>query len=77
MICSVAGGSSPSRIGKNVYIDDKRYLTLKVEAFNVLNHPNFALNVFSTNFGDPTRFGRIQNTFSGPRIVELVVKFSY
>jgi hypothetical protein len=43
----------------------------------VLNHANFALNVFSTNFGDPTRFGRIQNTFSGPRIVELVVKFSY
>ena len=57
--------------------DDKRYLTFRIEAFNVLNHPNFALQQGSANIGDPTNFGRILNTFSAPRIVELVVKFTY
>jgi len=65
-------------LGKNFYvIDDRRYLTFKVEAFNVLNHPNFALQAGSANISDPTTFGRIQNTFSAPRIVELVLKFTY
>jgi len=26
---------------------------------------------------NPATFGRIQNTFSAPRIVELVLKFTY
>ena len=46
-------------IGKNLYIDDKRYFTFKVGAFNVFNHPNFALNNLSTNFDDPTSLGEL------------------
>jgi len=64
-------------LSKDVRFDDKRYLTFRIEAFNVLNHPNFALQQGSANMGDPTNFGRIQNTFSAPRIVELVLKFTY
>jgi hypothetical protein len=65
-------------LGKNFYVIDKtRYVTFRVEAFNVLNHPNFALQAGSADMSDPTSFGRIQNTFSAPRIVELVLKFTY
>jgi hypothetical protein len=64
-------------IGKNFYFDDRRYATFKVEAFNVLNHPNFAIQAGSADMSNPATFGRIQNTFSAPRIVELVLKFTY
>ena len=57
--------------------NDSRYVTFRVEAFNVLNHPNFALQAGSANIGDLTTFGRIQNRFSAPRIVELVLKFTF
>jgi Carboxypeptidase regulatory-like domain len=64
-------------VSKNVYVTDARYLTFRIEAFNVLNHPNLAIQAGSANIADPTTFGRIQNTFSAPRIVELVIKFTY
>jgi hypothetical protein len=64
-------------LSKNVSLTNSRYITFRVEAFNVLNHSNFALQAGSANIADPTTFGRIQNTFSAPRIVELVLKFTY
>ena len=64
-------------LSKNFYVDDRRYFTFRIEAFNVLNHPNLALGAGSGTSSNPTTFGRIQNTFSAPRIVELVVKFTY
>ena len=62
-------------LSKNLYLDDKRYLTLKIEAFNALNHANWGAP--NSDISDPTSFGRITGTFSPPRIVELVVKFNY
>jgi hypothetical protein len=64
-------------VSKDFHFDDRRYLTLRIEAFNAFNHPNFALGATSGNIADPGNFGRILNTFSSPRIVELAVKFSY
>jgi len=64
-------------LSKNFALDDKRYFTLRVEAFNVLNHPNFAVQAGSMDISNPATFGRVQNTFSAPRIVELVAKFTY
>ena len=64
-------------ISKDFHLDDRRYFTLRIEAFNVLNHPNFALQVGSANLADPTSFGRIQNTFSAPRVIELAARFTY
>jgi hypothetical protein len=65
-------------ISKNFYvIDDRKYVTFRVEAFNVLNHPNFALQAGAGDMSSPSTFGRITNTFSAPRIVELVLKFTY
>jgi hypothetical protein len=64
-------------LSKDVRFTDSQYATFRIEAFNVFNHPNFALQQGSADFGDPANFGRILNTFSSPRIVELVVKFTY
>jgi hypothetical protein len=64
-------------LGKNFYFNNARYLTFRLEAFNLFNHPNFALQAGSADMSNPTTFGRIQNTFSAPRIVELVLKFVY
>jgi hypothetical protein len=62
-------------LSKDLYIDDRRYFTLKLEAFNALNHPNWGPP--NSDIADPTSFGRISNTFSPARIVELVIKFNY
>jgi hypothetical protein len=64
-------------LSKNFYFTDRRYATIRIEAFNVLNHPNFAIQAGSANIADPTTFGRIQNTFAAPRVVELVLKFTF
>ena len=53
-------------LSKNLYLDDKRYLTLKIEAFNALNHANFALQQGAVDISDPTSFGKVLNTFSAP-----------
>jgi hypothetical protein len=62
---------------KDFRFDDRRYATFKIEAFNVLNHPNFAISQDAADMGNPTSFGKILNTFSAPRIVELVLKFTF
>jgi hypothetical protein len=63
-------------LGKNFYFGD-RYVTFRLEAFNLFNHPNWAIQAGSADFSVPTTFGHVQNTFSAPRIVELVLKFTY
>ena len=62
-------------LGKDFYIDNKRYLTLRIEAFNALNHPNWGAP--NSDISDPTSFGKINGTFNPPRIIELVAKFTY
>jgi hypothetical protein len=62
-------------LSKNLYIDDRRYLTFRIEAFNAFNHPNWGAP--NSDISDPTSFGKIIQSFSAPRIIELVVKFNY
>jgi hypothetical protein len=64
-------------ISKNFYLDDKRYLSFRAEAFNVFNHPNFNLDLGHANMADPGSFGKVAGTISAPRIIELALKFVF
>ncbi|MBV8834635.1 MAG: hypothetical protein JO108_36005 [Acidobacteriaceae bacterium] len=49
-------------------------LTIRVDAMNALNHPNFGLP--STSVGTPGGAGIISST-QGPRVVQLGARFSF
>ena len=62
-------------LSKRFDVGSERYLELRAEAFNLTNTPSFSPP--ARNIGDPATFGRITNTVSLPRNVELVVKFFF
>jgi hypothetical protein len=61
-------------LGKRFYMG-QRYFEFKLEAFNVLNHPN--MGPPARNFGDANTFGKITSTIGNPRILELGFKFFF
>ena len=63
-------------LSKDLYVDNRGYFTFRVEAFNVLNHPNWGCAGPRTSGPRHVREA-FTNTFYAPRIVELVVKFTY
>jgi hypothetical protein len=59
-------------------------VTIRVEAFNVLNHTNLGLPNRNLNFnrGDgsyavDSSFGRIDETANGARVLEFAAKFVF
>jgi outer membrane receptor protein involved in Fe transport len=62
-------------IGKRVNIGGPRYGEIRVEAFNVLNHPSFGAP--NRDIAAAGSFGTITNTVSSPRVIELVFKFYF
>jgi hypothetical protein len=62
-------------LGKRFQINGRRSAQVRIEAFNVLNHPSFGPP--GRNIADPNTFGTITTTVSAPRTVELVVKFNF
>ena len=52
-----------------------RYLEIRAEAFNILNHPNFGPP--GRDINTPNTFGIFTSTVGSPRVVELVAKFFF
>ena len=52
-----------------------RYLEVRAEAFNLLNHPNFGPP--GRDINTPSTFGIFTSTVGNPRVIELVAKFYF
>jgi len=62
-------------LSKRFDMGGERYLEVRAEAFNLTNTPSFTFP--GRNIADVNTFGKITNTVSLPRNVELVVKFFF
>ena len=62
-------------LAKRFSVGGDRYLELRAEAFNALNHPNWGPP--GRNIADPTTFGIITSTVNAPRVVEFALKFYF
>jgi outer membrane receptor protein involved in Fe transport len=71
-------------LDKNFDLGSAKFLTIRVEAFNVLNHTNLGLPNRNLNFNrgdgsfsvDPT-FGRIDEIANSQRVLEFAAKFVF
>jgi hypothetical protein len=61
---------------KRVRLDDRRNLELRLEAFNVFNHPQFyGAGAVDGNIVSPT-FGEIESA-AAPRFIQIAAKFNF
>jgi hypothetical protein len=61
-------------LSKKFRLTEKYSLTFRSEAFNIFNHPNFAIT--NTAFGTAP-FGIYSSTVGNPRILQLALKFDF
>jgi Carboxypeptidase regulatory-like domain len=64
---------------KDLRASETTHVEFRIEAFNVTNHPNFALPS-NLNFSDPASFGQIRATVDAPndaRQIQFAVKFYF
>jgi outer membrane receptor protein involved in Fe transport len=61
-------------LDKNFEFGGARYLTLRIEAFNVLNHTNLGLPVRDIEDGN---FGKITEVANSQRVLEFAAKFVF
>jgi Carboxypeptidase regulatory-like domain/TonB dependent receptor len=61
-------------LGRTFKTREGQNLLLRLEAFNILNHPNFAL---PNNNQSSNTFGQITSTVGNPRILQLAVKYMF
>jgi len=62
-------------LSKTFDVGGSRHIEFRAEAFNLTNTPSFAPP--GRNFADVNTFGKVTNTVSLPRNVELVAKFFF
>jgi hypothetical protein len=59
---------------KKFYLGEKRYLQLRAEAFNILNHPVFAA---ANNTASSSAFGTISSVANRPRLIQIVARLAF
>jgi hypothetical protein len=62
-------------LAKRFNLGGPRYVELRAEAFNALNHPNW--NMPGVSLGNVNTFGIITGTVNEPRIIQLALKFYF
>ena len=62
-------------LDKNFSLGGARSLTLRLEAFNVLNHANPGMP--NRDFSDKANFGKVTYVANAPRILEFALKFHF
>ena len=62
-------------ISRQFKVRESQSLMVRFEAFNVLNHPNFA-NPNNSNPGN-AQFGTITSTVGSPRVLQLAGKYIF
>jgi hypothetical protein len=60
---------------KNFHFNEKHYLQFRWEAFNALNHPNWATP--NVNVNSPASFGNITGTRTNMRQMQLALKYVF
>jgi len=61
---------------KRFELMERKYITFRAEAYNLINHPDFANP--GVNFGGTaTAFGKISSTVNNPRIMQLAMRFDF
>jgi outer membrane receptor protein involved in Fe transport len=62
-------------LDKNFALGGSRLLTFRMEAFNLLNHPNKGMPV--RDITNPGQFGQILSTANAARVLEFAAKFGF
>ena len=62
-------------VDKRFDLGGARFLALRVEAFNIFNHPNKGVPV--RDFYNKQQFGQILSTASTARVLEFAAKFQF
>jgi hypothetical protein len=62
-------------LDKNFQLGGSRFLTFRVEAFNLFNHSNKGMPV--RDITNTAQFGQILSTANAARVLEFVAKFTF
>jgi hypothetical protein len=60
---------------KRFAIKERKALTFRAEAYNLINHPDFGNPALS--LATPATFGKITNVVNNPRIVQMALRFDF
>jgi hypothetical protein len=60
---------------KRFVIKERKALTFRAEAYNLINHPDFANP--SVSLATPATFGKITTLVNNPRIVQMALRFDF
>lgn len=71
-----------SSLVKRFKITEKQGVTLRAEAYNLLNNPNFDMTTGNLNLNNPTTLGKIQSTLGGSqgtssRVMQIALRYDF